>query len=80
MANSSESLFTSGNCDNENYSIDPNTGATKYLSNIPGVCNAVFNSGTFSPFTKEFLGEYNFFPATDLSVLDPITGNVTAIG
>jgi hypothetical protein len=77
---SNGNLFSSAGCPNTNYSINPDTGVGTFLSNIPGLCNAIFNSATFSPFTGELLGTYNFFPLTELAVLDPFTGNVTSIG
>jgi hypothetical protein len=73
-------LFSSGGCGNINYTINPNTGVGTFLSNIPGDCDPLFNSATFSPFTGEWLGTYNFFTVTELTVLDPFSGNVTSIG
>ena|SRR3990167_6858191 len=77
---SNGTLFSSGGCSNVVYTINPQTGVGTFLSNIPGPCSPIFNSATFSPFTGEFLGTFNFFPSTELTVLDPFTGQVTSIG
>jgi len=74
-------LFSSGGCPNTNYAINPDTGVGTFLSNIPDdQCNFIFNSATFNPFTGELLGTFNFFPVTELTVLNPFSGNVTSIG
>ena len=77
---SNGTLFSSGGCPNKNYSINPQTGVGTFLSNIAGSCGPIFNSATFSPFTGEFLGTFNDFPVTELTVLNTNTGDITSIG
>jgi len=77
---SNGTLFSSGGCDNVVYTINPQTGVGTFLSDIAGNCEPLFNSATFTPRTDEFLGIFNFFPVTELTVLNPFTGEVTSIG